>query len=162
MSTTTDQPHDHTEPELRWAFRDGSELTITPHGVDWEGRQNYAYHLTSPTGDTVQAGDDLRSGVGEPVNLHKALAAWTSFAGADAETYQSTMSGDAMQEWAYQHNDELCELSCDLEEQPGPPAAAGADDTDDTDTGHSDYPHWPGALPDCPGCEDADDTTDGM
>ncbi len=126
-------------------FRDGSQVTIVPRGTDEEGRQRYAYSVTQEqVPRTLAAGDDLRSGVGEPVNYRKALAAWTSFACADAEAYQATMSGDAVQEWAYQHDDELSELALDLEGQDPDAEAeqattAAADDVaaddrcDDTD-----------------------------
>jgi hypothetical protein len=125
-------------------FRDGSQVTIVPRGIDEEGRQRYAYSLTQDqVPRTVTAGEDLRSGVGEDVDYRKALAAWAGFAGADAETYRAEMSGDAMQEWAYQHDDELSELALDLEQDapeaeaaPTLPATAGdsaencCDDTD--------------------------------
>ncbi len=119
-------------------FRDRSQVTIVSRGADDEGRQRYAYSLTQePIPRTVAAGHDLRSGVGEPVNYRKALSAWVSFASADAETYRADMSGDAMQEWAYQHDDELSELAMDLEDQAG--SASGIDGSaavnghDDTD-----------------------------
>jgi hypothetical protein len=114
-------PDNAPDPNSHWyagvwaAFRDGSQIILTHLGVDGEGRQRYAYALTDPTGGTVEAGEDLRSGVGDPVDHRRMLAAWTSFAGADAETYRSTMDGTAMQEWAYLHNDELAELAWELE-----------------------------------------------
>jgi hypothetical protein len=128
-------------------FRDGSQITITPLGVNEEGRQRYAYALTQE-GRTLDAGDDLCSGVGAEVDLPRILGAWTSFAGANAETYRSTMSGDEYAEWTYQHDDELSELSLELEPDAGietrvvgsaatePVSGAGAsnvDTDDDTD-----------------------------
>jgi hypothetical protein len=99
-------------------FADGSTATIVPRGICPEGRQRYAYSVTqSRVPRTVVAGE-LRSGVGEPVNLLRALAAWASFAAADAEEYAASMSGDAFGEWAYQHDDELSMLALELEENP--------------------------------------------
>ncbi len=108
----------NTAAGITATFIDGSRVTIVARGTDGEGRQQYAYRLIQPgTPRTVAAGDDLRSGVGDAVNCSRALAAWVGFASADAETYAVTMSGDAMQEWAYQHDDELSMLAVELEEQ---------------------------------------------
>jgi len=111
-------PNSHPRAGVSATFRDGSQVTLAHLGVDGQGRQRYAYALTDPTGGVVEVGDDLRSGVGDPVNHARMLAAWTSFAGADADTYRSAMDGNAMQQWAYQHDDELNALSCELESDP--------------------------------------------
>jgi hypothetical protein len=99
-------------------FTDGSELTLSSCGGEPGGRQQYRYCLTVAEFPHVVAyGNDLRSGVGEPVNVVKALSSWVSFALADAEEYQAFMRGSPMQEWAYQHDDELSTLACDLEDE---------------------------------------------
>jgi len=102
-------------------FNDDSRVTILHLGTDAERRQRYIYvvwQFREPK--VVTSGCDLRSGVGEPVNFRKALAAWTSFATADADTYRAAMTGDRFQEWAYQHDTELSELAIDLEDQGDP------------------------------------------
>jgi hypothetical protein len=149
-------PNSHPHAGVSATFRDGSQVTLAHLGVDDEGRQRYTYALTDSTGNLVEAGDDLRSGVGDPVNHSRTLAAWTSFAGADAETYQSAMDGTPMQEWAYMHDGELGALSCELEPNP--------DSGDDADPSEAD-PNSP--TPDEPTAEpagpvDHDDDTDGM
>jgi hypothetical protein len=157
-------PNSHPHAGIAATFRDGSHLALTHLGIDGEGRQRYAYTLTDPTAGTIDAGEDLRSGVGDPVDHAKMLAAWTGFAGADAEAYQSTMDGNPAQEWAYQHDDELAALSCELEPDPDRgDSPAGSEP--DRQAEHADYPHWPGTLPDCPDCpgrDDTDDDSDGV
>jgi hypothetical protein len=144
-------PNSHPHAGVSATFRDGSQVTLAHLGVDGEGRQRYAYALTDSTGTVVEAGDDLRSGVADPVNHSRTLAAWTNFASADADTYQSTMNGNAMQEWAYMHDDELSALSCELEPDPNSNSGDGADPYE--------------ADPNSPtpaGPVDRDDDTDGM
>lgn len=96
-------------------FADGCTVTIVPRGICPEGRQRYAYIVTEP----ISTGEDLRSGVGEPVNLIRALAAWTSFASADAETYWTSVScDDPFADWTYEHDDELSMLGSGLQAHP--------------------------------------------
>jgi hypothetical protein len=107
-------------------FADGSRVTLIARGTDPDGRQQYAYRVTQ-RGEPriVAAGHNLRSGIGEPVNYRKALAAWVSFACADADTYRATMAGDLFEEWAYLRDDELSTLAADLDDD-GDPTGGGA------------------------------------
>jgi hypothetical protein len=113
-------PDNGEDPNSRWFvgifayFRDESRVVLTHIGLDEKERPRYIYLLTDPAGRTIEAGEDLRSDFGDSVNHCRALAAWTNSARIDAKTFQSTMDGTAMQEWAFLHDDELAELSYDL------------------------------------------------
>jgi hypothetical protein len=103
--------------QLAVRFVDGSQITLVYRGTDPDGRQRYAYTVNQPQiPRTVAAGHDLRSGVGAPIDFLAALAAWVSFGSADAEAYRAAMTGDAWQEWAYLHDDELAMVAVDLEQ----------------------------------------------
>lgn len=101
-------------------FDDGSTVSIVSRGTDRDEfgtRQRYAYTVCQPTVPrTVANGEDLRSAVGEGVNYLKIMDAWVSFALADSERYQADMTGSAIEEWCYMHDDELQMLSLDLKE----------------------------------------------
>lgn len=163
----SDDPNSHPGAGASATFRDGSRITLAHLGVDGEGRQRYAYTLTDPAGGVVEAGQDLRSGVGHGVDHRRMLAAWTSFAGADADTYRSTMDGDVMQEWAYQHDDELAALSCELEPDPDSDTGPGAEDDqadsedDQPGTGPEAQPHDAREAHAQPADVAGDDDTDG-
>lgn len=100
-------------------FNDDSVVMIKPIGLDTrhgETRQRYSYQVVDGNSRTIDSGEDLYSAVNADIDLIQTLSAWTSFATADAESYRASMSGTAMQEWAYMHDDELAELSADLDE----------------------------------------------
>ena len=83
--------------------------------IDLESRE---FHVT-----------DLRSGVGGG-NLQKGMSSLLSFLGAAAESYRSTMRGKESEnsdlfdplvnEWAYQHEDEISSLQYEIEESTEP------------------------------------------
>lgn len=100
-------------------FADGSTVQIGWHSIQFDlglKRQAYTYVVTAENGDVIESGHDLRSGCGARIDFVGTLDSWLSFAMSDAERYRAKMDGTPFEEWAYQHDDELQVLSCDLED----------------------------------------------
>lgn len=63
----------------------GARVEVTWSRRDLDGRNRYAWMVADTTGATVATGDDLGSGVGDPVDAMRAVESLGAFLGAYAE-----------------------------------------------------------------------------
>ena len=141
MATLTLRPPLHIGARLMPAVRvgDSSTIHILPTRRDPDGRVVWRYIIEDHNRHVLDDATDLRSGTGDDIDPHKAMATLLGFLTAAAEAYRHTISGQDSDnsdlfppdvcEWAYQHDDELAALALELTEldTPEPVTAAERD-----------------------------------
>jgi hypothetical protein len=140
MTTFTLRPPLHIGARLMPALRvsDTSTIHISPTRRDPDGRVVWRYIIEDHDHHVLDDATDLRSGTGDDIDPHQAMATLLAFLTAAAEAYRHTMNGQCsdnidlfppdVTEWAYQHDEELAALALELTEPDTPePAAAERD-----------------------------------
>lgn len=111
-----------------------STIHIQPIRRDTENRVVWRYIIEDHDHQVLHDAADLRTGVGDHPDPHKAIASLLGFLGAAADAYRHTMYGHDSEntdlfppevtEWAYEHDDEITALALELDLPDG-----GHDDT---------------------------------
>lgn len=105
-----------------YAVPDSGTFHVHAFERDAEDRVHYRYVIEDANGNELESGDDLRSGVGAPVDYPATMATLLSFLMAAAESYPDGESANLFQpntvEWAALNDDELsmARLEIDPEE----------------------------------------------
>jgi hypothetical protein len=132
MTTLTLRPPLHISARLMAAVRvgDASTIHISPVRRDAEGRVVWRYIIEDHDRHVLDDAACLRSGTGDDIDPHKAMATLLGFLTAAAEAYSRSMYGPHSEnadlfppdvtEWACRHDDELAAIALELTEADTP------------------------------------------
>lgn len=85
-----------------------------------EGRIPYTWTIEDADGTELESGDDLSSGVGDPVNYPRTMGTLIAFLGAaaerDGDDGDPALFNPAVTEWARQNSDELTMAGLEMDE----------------------------------------------
>ncbi|HEY6021011.1 MAG TPA: hypothetical protein VIY48_14235 [Candidatus Paceibacterota bacterium] len=73
-------------------------------------RPAYAYLVMTSDNTVIDSGEDLHGPLNGEPNMMEAFSTLLSFYGNDADCYAARMAGSALEEWAYNNEDEIYEL----------------------------------------------------